>query len=96
MTRYTIEPRAGKYCKGYGFLSFARKYKKQLLNTGLNAVKTTSENVVYKAGEFLGNKIADAVTKSSDNKNVKQEPVEEIIIPLQKRDEILHKSRKVL
>ena len=25
--------------KGYGFLSFARKYKKQLLDTGLDAVK---------------------------------------------------------
>ena len=29
MTQYSIEPGTGKYVKGYGFLSFARKYKKQ-------------------------------------------------------------------
>ena len=28
MWRYSIEPRTRKYVKGYGFLSFARKYKK--------------------------------------------------------------------
>ena len=28
MRRYSIEPRTRKYVKGYGFLSFARKYKK--------------------------------------------------------------------
>ena len=32
MTRYSIEPKD----KGYGFLSFARKHKKQLLDTGLD------------------------------------------------------------
>ena len=51
-----------------GFLSFARnlsnKYKKQLLDTGLNSLKTASKNVVRKTGEFLGNKIAGAVTNS--------------------------------
>ena len=30
MMRYSIEPRTRKYVKGCGFLSFARKYKKQL------------------------------------------------------------------
>ena len=77
-------------------LSFARKYKKQLLDTGLDAVKTASKKVVHKAGEFIGNKITDVVTKSNNDKSVKQEPVEEIIIPLEKRDEILNKLRKVL
>ena len=37
MTRYSIEPRAKKSVKGYGFLSFARnlskKYGKILLDT---------------------------------------------------------------
>ena len=28
MQRYSIEPRTRKYVKGYGFLSFTRKYKK--------------------------------------------------------------------
>ena len=42
MPRYSIEPRTKKYVyvKGYGFLSFARKYKKQWLDTGLNSLKT--------------------------------------------------------
>ena len=29
MRRYSVEPRTRKYVKGYGFLSFSRKYKKQ-------------------------------------------------------------------
>ena len=73
-----------------------RKYKKELLDTGPDSLKTTSKKVVHKAGKFLGNQIADVVTKSNDDKIVKQEPVEEIIIPLEKRDEILNKLRKVL
>ena len=67
--------------------------KKQLLDTGLDYLKTASKKVVHRAVEFLGNKIADAVTKSN---NDKEEIVEEIIIPLEKRDEILNKLRKVL
>ena len=77
-------------------LSFARKYKKQLLDTGLDAVKTASKKVVHEAGQFIGNKITDVVTKSNNDKSVKQEPVEEIIIPLEKRDEILNKLKTVL
>ena len=32
-----------KYVKGYWFLLFASKYKKQLLDTGLDALKTASK-----------------------------------------------------
>ena len=39
MRRYYIEPRTRKYVKGYGFLSFARKHDKQLLDTGQDAIK---------------------------------------------------------
>ena len=81
MTEYSIEPRRRKHVKEYGFLLFARKYKKQLMDTTLNDVKTASKKVARKAGEFIWNKIADAVTKSNDHKIVKKEPVEEIIIP---------------
>ena len=84
------------YVKRYGYLSFARKYKKQLFDTGLDAAKTAFKKVVHKTGEFLGNKFADAVTKSNDGNVDKQELVKEIIIPLEKRDEILNKFRKVL
>ena len=37
--RYSIEPRIRKDVKGYGFLLFARKYKKQLLDTGVEFLK---------------------------------------------------------
>ena len=37
--KYFIEPRTRKYFKGYGFFFFARKYKKQLSDTGLDASK---------------------------------------------------------
>ena len=86
MQKYSIEPKTRKYVKGYWFLSSARKYKKQLLDTGIDTVKAASKKVVHKAGQFIGNKIADAVTKSSNDKVVKQEPIEEIIIPPEKRD----------
>ena len=72
-------------------LSFGRKYKKELLDTGIDALKSVSKKVVHKAGEFIGSKIADTVTKSSDDKTEKQKPVEE-----KKRDEILNKLRRVL
>ena len=35
-----MESRTRNYVKGYGFLSFARKYKKQLFDTGLESLKT--------------------------------------------------------
>ena len=96
MQWYSIEPRTRKYFKGSGFLSFARKYKKQLLDTGQNSLKTVSK----KTGEILGNKIADAVTKSNTDKFVKpgENPrnVKKLIILLEKRDGILNELRKVL
>ena len=48
-----------------------------------------------KAGELIGNKIAEAVAKSNDDKIVKQDPVEETNIPPEKRKEILNKLRRV-
>ena len=58
MTWHTIEPRTRKYVEGYGLLSFARKYKKQLMDTGLDALKTAFEKVLYKTVEFLRNIIS--------------------------------------
>ena len=58
----------------YGFLSFTRKYEKQLLDTGVDALKTASRKVIHNAGEetveFIGNKIAGKIVKPS--RNVKQ------------------------
>ena len=66
--------------------------KKQILDKGLDA----SKKVVHKAGGVIGNIIADAVTKSNDDDIEKQEPVVEIISPLEKREKISNKLRKVL
>ena len=60
--RYSTEPRFRKYVKGYGFLSFARKfgdkYGKKLMDTatktGMDAAKTTSKRVVQKTAKAIG------------------------------------------
>ena len=82
--------------KDMDFYHLRENIKKQLLNTGLDSLKTAFRKEVHKAGEFIGNKIADTVTKSNDDETVKQEPVEEIVIPTEKIDKILNKLRKVL
>ena len=51
------------------------------MDIGLDAVKTASKKVVHKAGEFLGKKLADRVTKSKSDQIVEQELVEKITIP---------------
>ena len=74
------------------------------MDTGLDSLKTASKKVVHRTGELLGNKIADAVTKSNDDKIIKPKHVidenprnvEEIIIPPEKREEILNALRQVL
>ena len=77
-----------KYVKGYGFLSFVRnlskKYRKQLLDTGLDVLKTASKKVVHKAAEaideFVGNNIADKIVKQKPVIDENSGNVEEIII----------------
>ena len=89
MQQYSIKQRTRKFVKGYGFILFARKYKKQFLDTQLDAVKTVSKKVVCKTSDFLGNEIVYPEAKSNADKIVKQKPViyenprnvEKIIIP---------------
>ena len=89
MQEYSIKQRTRKFVRGYEFISFARKYKKQFLDTQLDAVKTASKKVVCKTGDFLGNEIVYPEAKSNGDKIVKQKPaiyenprnVEKIIIP---------------
>ena len=57
------------------------------MDTGLDSLKTASKKVVYKTGEFLGN---------FENRILKTKPVEEIIILLEKREEILNELRQAL
>ena len=92
--RYSTKPKFRKYVKGYGFLSFARKfgdtYGKILMNTAtktrLDAGKTASKTVVQKnaesTGDLIGNKITDQATSVG---KWKRKNVEDIYIPLEKR-----------
>ena len=73
----SIEPKARKCVKGYGFLSFTRnlsnKYRKIMLDIGIDALKTVSIKVIYKAAEaisrFFGDKIADKIVKPKNSKH---------------------------
>ena len=72
--RYSTEPKYRKYVKGYGFLSFARKFGdkngKKLMDTatktGIDAAKTPSKRVIQitaeATGGLIGNKIAEKIT----------------------------------
>ena len=47
--------------KDLDFYHLRENIKNKLVNTGLDSLKNASKKVVHKAGEFIGNKIADAV-----------------------------------
>ena len=100
--RYSTELRFRKYIKGYGFLSFARKfgdkYGKKLMDTptktGIDAAKTASKRIVLKtaeaAGNLIGNKIADKITSVGKWKEKeKTKKAEETYIPPVKRQQII-------
>ena len=65
--RYSTEPRFRKYVKGYGFLSFVRrfgnKYGKKLMDTAtktaMDAAKIASKGVVQKTAEATGDLIGN-------------------------------------
>ena len=81
-------------------MSCVRKYKKQFLDTRLDALKTASKKIVNRTCDFIGNKVADASTKSKNDEIVKPDEnpwnVEEIISPIEKIDEILKELGKLL
>ena len=99
--RYSTEPRFRKYVKGYGFLSFAKKfgnkYGKKLMDTatktGINAAKTASKGVVQKTaqatGDLIGNKLAEKITSIGTPKEKESKEIEEIYIPPEKRQPII-------
>ena len=63
--RYSTQPKFRKYVKGYGFLSFARKfgdkYGKKLMDTAtkteIDTAKIASKRVVQKTSEATGDLI---------------------------------------
>ena len=104
--RYSTEPRFRKHVKGYGFLSFLRKfvnkYGKKLIDTatktGMDAAKTASKRVVPKArkatGYLTGNKTADKITSIGKPKEKeKAKEIEKIYISPEKRQQILDEVR---
>ena len=78
--RCSVESKYKKYAKGYGVLSFAKKYGdkygKKLMDTatktGIDASKTASKRVVQKTeqakGDLAGIKIASTITSSGKTK----------------------------
>ena len=66
------------------------------MDAEINTSKKVTDKAAKATGELLGNKIADAVTKSNNDKIVKTKPensrnVEETIISPEKREEIFKK-----
>ena len=104
--RNPTEPRFRKYVKGYGFLSFARKfgvkYGKKLMDTatktGIDAAKTASKRIVQKTaeatGDLIGNKKADKITSiGTPKEKVKTKEIEEIYISPEERQQIIDDLR---
>ena len=104
--RYQLEPKHRKYVKGYGFLSFARKfgdkYIKKLMGTatktGIDAAKTASKIVVQKTaegtGDLIGIEIAGQITSVDKSKSKeKKDETEEIYIPPEKRQQVINDLR---
>ena len=107
--RYSIEPKYRKYVKGYGVLSFARKFRdkygKKLIDTAtkteIDAAKTASKREVQKTaeatGDLIGNKISDKITSVGKTKSKEKEDEtnkrQEIYIPPEKRQQIIDDLR---
>ena len=58
--------------------------------------KKVAMKVAEGIGELLGNKIADKIAKPKPIPNENSKDVEAIIIPSEKREEILNELRQVL
>ena len=64
------------------------------MDTRLDAVKTSPKKV-HNTGAFLGNKIADKIGNPKHTIDENLRNVKEIIIPPEKREEILNELRQV-
>ena len=96
--RYSTERKYRKYIKGYGFLSFARKFGDTATKTGIDVAKTASKRVVQKTaeatGDLIGNKIADKITLVGKTKSKeKEDERQEIYKPPEKRQQIIDDLR---
>ena len=100
--RYSLEPRYRIYVQGQGFMSFARNIGKKILNNSISAgkdiAKIAGKKVLTKSaeatGDLIGNKIAAKITKSTRNKEQKEndrimEETQELIIPPEKGEQMI-------
>ena len=106
--RYSTEPKYRKYVKGYGFLSFARrfgdKYGKKLMDAarkiGIDAAKTACKWVVQKTaeatGDLIGDKIADKISSLGKTKSKKKDERQETYLPPEKRQQIIDDLIKIV
>ena len=95
---YSIEPRERRYVKGYGFMSFARKfsdkYSESLMDASKMFAKTAGKKILKETakatGDSIGNKIADKITakpskKSHDDEVINGIPKERYISPKERQ-----------
>ena len=104
MRLYSIEPRKIKQVNGYGFLPFSRnlstKFEKKLIDTatktGVDTAKSASKKVVHKIAEatekLIGNETAEKIVKPKPMLHWNLRAVNELVIPPEKRQEILKKN----
>ena len=96
--QHSIEPRTRKNVKEYGFLLFARnfsnKYRKKIIGYRARCFKNCFQKVVHKAAkatdEFIGNNIAEKIVKQKLVIDEISINVDEIIIPPEKKEEMLN------
>ena len=98
-----MQPKFIQYNKGYGFLSFARKfsenYGKTLMDTATKNSDRCSKNCFKKSslkvtGDLIENKIADKITSLGKTKSKgKEKEEQEIYVPPEKRQEIIDDLR---
>ena len=79
-------------------IEYGRKILYKSMDAGKDFAKIAGKKVLTKiaeaAGDFIGNKIADRITKSTRNKEQKEddrimEETQELIIPPEKRKQII-------
>ena len=57
--RYSLEPTYRRYVKGYGFLSFARKYGDKYVKKLMNTATKAGINAAKKFGDEYGKNLLD-------------------------------------
>ena len=65
--RYSLEPTYRRYVKGYGFLSFARKFGDKYGKKFMNTSTKTGINAAKKFGDKYGKNLMDTAKKQGTN-----------------------------